>query len=353
LIKLYPVLLEAKSRGYAVRVVASGQNDISQSYFLKAFNGGVLDIDLCPKPPVIKSALAKLKWFLTTETRGVRVLKQHFESKNLSDIFFVIHGDTLSTVMGARLAKKLGLRFGHIEAGYRSFNWLCPFPEEIDRYYGSLHSVLNFSPGEGPTANLRNNRGRAVDTKFNTIIETLDLALNAQQPPPVESLKGKKYFVFVFHRQENLLNQRMCEAVIPKIQKLAEKIHCLFLYHDYTRARLSKLGLFQKLLDDRNVTASPRLGYFDFIKVVSDAEFVVTDGAGNQQEMFYLGKPCLLLRNKIDGTEGMGLTTKLYNGEFDSILRFYDEYPSFRKERTGYTVKPSAVIMDAIDRYAF
>ena len=45
----------------------------------------------------------------------------------------VVHGDTMTSVVGAALARFMKVDSAHVEAGLRSGNWRHPFPEELDR----------------------------------------------------------------------------------------------------------------------------------------------------------------------------------------------------------------------------
>jgi UDP-N-acetylglucosamine 2-epimerase (non-hydrolysing) len=275
----------------------------------------------------------------------------HFSEVGKEDVFFFVHGDTLSTVMGARLARALGIPFGHIEAGYRSFNFLCPFPEEFDRYYSSLFSVINFAPGEGPSFNLRTNKGLTVNTGLNTVIETLDIARKHGEESPLVASLSKPFFLFIFHRQENLLDVEMCKKVVANILKLSEKMECVFIFHAYTRNCFESYGLFSAIKEAKNVRCISRVPYFEFINIVSKSEFVVTDGAGNQQEMYYLGKPCLLLRRKVEGKEGLGGSTRLCSDDLDDILSFFEEYKGMIRDPVKAEVPPSKIILDATMEY--
>lgn len=348
LIKLYPLITLVKSKNIRFKIVASGQNDISKSPFLRLINGGIIDINICYPAPIKKSFLGLATWYWRTERLGLKILKEYFLNIDLADAFFVIHGDTVSTVMGSRISKKIGIRFAHIEAGYRSFNFLNPFPEEIDRYISSIHAAISFSVGPETTKNLLRNQGLAVDTVYNTVIETVHFALEQNRAKIDEQLLPEPFFVFVFHRQENLLNRSMCKKVCAEIHELSKKIKCVFIYHEYTKNVLQSYDLFEEFVASERIKLIPRVPYLEFIGLVSSSEFVITDGAGNQQEMFYLGKPCLLLRKNVEGSEGLGITTKLFNQDFSQIVKFYDDYKSFRRDIITTEIKPSEIILESI-----
>lgn len=79
---------------------------------------------------------------------GKRQLSKYFTEERRKGALAIIHGDTLTTAMGAWICKTIKLPYVHIESGLRSFNFLSPFPEELDRLYGSSYSIVNFCPGK-------------------------------------------------------------------------------------------------------------------------------------------------------------------------------------------------------------
>ena len=142
LMKMYRVIQEAQSRGYNCKIISNGQNDIKNSVYLKKAGGGV-DVDLTKFMPNEKTGLDYLKWFRRTEKHGISVMRKEKE-KCAGELVMIVHGDTLSTLMGARIASKCKIDYMHVESGLRSHNWLSPFPEELDRYFSSKNSVINF-----------------------------------------------------------------------------------------------------------------------------------------------------------------------------------------------------------------
>ena len=60
------------------------------------------------------------------------LLKIFKDTKTDKESVMIVHGDTVSTLMGAYVAKILGVKVAHIEAGLRSFN-IFTISEEINR----------------------------------------------------------------------------------------------------------------------------------------------------------------------------------------------------------------------------
>ncbi len=349
LMKMFRVIQEAKERGYCCKLVSNGQNDIKGSPFLDLADGKI-DIDLTQYASRKKDAKGYLKWFLRTEKLGKKVLKGMVGGK---DELFIVHGDTLTTLMGARIARKIGIPYAHVESGARSYNWLSPFPEEIDRYFSSVHSVMNFCPKKEYAEYARKAfRGQAVDTKYNTGIETLLYAIEQNRQKHCQRIIEDQYFLLAIHRQENLLDKRFMENTFLRAMELSRKMKCLFIYHEQTKNALEKFGLWEPFSKCENVVMVPRQGYCEFINSVMGSEFIMADGCGNQQEMYYLGKPYLIMRTKVEeDSEGIGWNAECFRNDFNKVDEFFDNYKSYDKDMVCPEVMPSKIIMDAIDQY--
>src|SRR3954466_8035021 len=65
----------------------------------------------------------------------------------------LVYGDVNSTVAAALVCSKLGVKFGHVEAGLRSFD--RTMPEEINRLLTDQVADVLFTPSEDGDQNLR------------------------------------------------------------------------------------------------------------------------------------------------------------------------------------------------------
>lgn len=350
LMKMFRVIQEAKARGYECRVISNGQNDIKGSYYLTLV-GGKIDIDLTQYMAVQKNASNYLGWFLRTERLGIKVMKA--EKKKNKDILMIVHGDTLSTLMGARIAHKCGIEYMHVESGLRSFNWFSPFPEEIDRYFSSKHSVINFCQKEEAAEYAgKTFKGKAVNTEYNTGIEILFNALKEIEGNNIPSPEEEKYFLVAVHRQENLMNETFMKEIFERILDLSRDMKCIFIYHVQTENALKKFGLWEKINHSENIKIIPRQDYITFINYVIHSEFVMADGCGNQQEFYYLGQPYLIMRTEVEeNSEGLGWNAVCFKGDYKVVDDFVSHYKEYKKERIVPRVLPSNIIMDAIDEY--
>ena len=345
LIKLFTIMDNLQQKGIPYKIIASGQNDISKSSVLKAVNGGRIDYMLSDEKDIKKTAAGLLEWYFKTWTKGVKLFKELFKTDKNAVI--VVHGDTVSTMMGAYLGGKFGLKVAHVEAGLRSHNWLKPFPEEIDRVLTSRKASLHFAPGKTACENLAKAKGKVVDTVYNTIADSLEYSHRFEcKNDIISSVVGKEYFVMVIHRQENLMDNTLLARLVETMQKKAEETHCVFVLHTITEIALNDLGLMDGLRNNPNITLLPRAEYFDFMKLLENALFVITDGGSNQEELSYMGKPCLIIRTHTERQDGIGENAILYGGNLDLIDTFVESYTSYKRDKIKPQFSPTEVIVE-------
>ena len=352
LMKLFPVIKCARTRGIDCKIISSGQNDLHECPYL-GLSGSVVDMDISSNRARQKNASGYLGWFFCTARHGKRILKEYFTPERRKGTLCAVHGDTLTTTMGAWICKSLQLPYVHIESGPRSFNFFSPFPEEFDRLYGSTYSVMNFCPGK-VHANYASKKfhGQAINTVYNTGIETLYNALERNGDQHHSHQPDAPYFMFMLHRQENIMSRKFVRQTVEQITKMADYMPCVFIYHQQTKDKMMEFGVFDLLANHPKITLLPRQEYLDFIKLVCYAEFIATDGCGNQQEFFYLGKPYLILRTSVEhNTEGLGWNAKVFGGSFSAMSSFLQEYTQYTKPRVVPEVFPSRIIVDEITKW--
>ena len=352
LIKIFPVIIECKKRSLNTHIIASGQNSIKNSVILKKANCGQIELELSDEKSITKSAKGLLKWWLRTYIKSASIVRQTFPQIDFAESCMVVHGDTVSTYMGARLGKRLGMMVCHVEAGLRSHNLLSPFPEEIDRLLTSHIARLHFAPGDEASNNLRQARGQVVNTRQNTLLDSLKFSRTI----PIESdiiaqIILEDYFVFVMHRQENLVSKAFVIEVVREIEKASKDRKCVLLLHKITENTLIKYELMKELKANDNIIMIPRVEYFDFMKLLEHSQFVITDGGSNQEELFYMRKPCLILRTVTERNEGIGVNARLFSGHASDIGKFVSAVEcSVGNGKNKKKNSPSEVIAEYLNR---
>jgi UDP-N-acetylglucosamine 2-epimerase (non-hydrolysing) len=74
----------------------------------------------------------------------------------------------------------------------------------------------------------------------------------------------------------------------------------VFPVHPRTAAKLNEHGWMEELQGSGRILLSEPLGYFDFLKLVSNARLVITDSGGVQEETSFLNVPCVTFRKNTE-----------------------------------------------------
>ena len=350
LIKTMPVIRNFLARGMRVRVIATGQNYPLEDELKDLAGIDSIDLQLSSRP-IPQQPLSLLLWFVETFLKGLVMMRRYVKTLDPQvQRVMIVHGDTISTVMGGVFGRLYGFKVVHLEAGLRSGNLLRPFPEEINRNITSLLADVDFCPNDNAIGNIKRMKAVKVNTGFNTLIEAIQVALEQSKSPKVvsEIVNQGKYFILVVHRQENIYNRQFLSEVVNKITSLAPGMNCVFILHEPTEKALKGCGMLDALFTCENVIPLERQNFVDFIQLLSNCEFLISDGGSNQEEASYLGIPCLVLRNETERPEGLGENALLFGGDISSIDRFIAEHEKYRRDRIVPERKPSDIIIETL-----
>lgn len=254
----------------------------------------------------------------------------------------LVHGDTMTTLLGTLMGRVLRVPVAHIEAGVRTWDVFHPFPEEITRRMVSRIAQLHYAPGPSAAANLR--RGAVVDTGTNTIRDSVHLA--PRNSPLPELVNGRPYGVVSLHRYELLKDEQLLRRTLETLARHGRKTPLLFVDHPVTAAAIDRFGL-RSLFDERGLVRVPRLNFFGFVELLRRSSFVVTDSGGSQVESFELDLPCLIHRKKVEQAEGVGENV-VVSGFSTAVLEDFLERPE-RYHRTSPRAEQSPSDMIVAD----
>ncbi len=330
LIKIFPVILECKKAGLVYHIIASGQNDIKNSVILQKTECGYVELELSQEKDIRKSAIGLFSWWVNTYRTAQKRIRKEFPNEDFDKAYMIVHGDTVSTYMGARIGKNLGMTVCHVEAGLRSHKLFNPFPEEIDRLLTSRIARLHFAPGDEAEKNLKKAKGKVINTKQNSLLDSLRISKNIESCEEIRNIceNKKPYFVFVMHRQENLADDKLVKKSVANVIEISKQISAIVILHAITKNTFEKLNILDDLKASVNVTLLSRVDYISFMKLLDNSEFVITDGGSNQEELYYMGKPTLIMRKATERNEGLGKNAILFSCTND-MLYFSEKYENF------------------------
>jgi UDP-N-acetylglucosamine 2-epimerase len=242
----------------------------------------------------------------------------------------VVIGDTNSTLGCALAAAKMRIPVVHVEAGLRAADVLMA--EDINRRLVDELAGLLCTPSSLATAELHARRVPGI------VVQTGDVAYdvllrNAGRAEAVRETAGwpadpdAPYIFATLHRAELTGNDEWMRGVLAGLSAL--ELPVVFAVHPRTRCALEKESL--RSVIGENVHLLPPLGYLDAVAAVRDALAVVTDSGGLQREAYWLGTPCITVRNETEWCE----TLELVANVLLPPARAREELPGLVRARTA------------------
>lgn len=208
----------------------------------------------------------------------------------------VVVGDTNSTLAGALAATKLHIPIAHIEAGMRNFD--RKKPEEINRIITDHISDYFFAPAHNAVQNLKNegvdrNTFIVGDISNDLFVANIEKAEAESSILETLAISQEDYIVLTIHKSINTDSKKNLEAILKAVVQLDTKV--VFPAHPRTTKCIHEYGLASYLESDRIVMSKP-LPYFDMIRLMKNAQKILTDSGGIQKEALALRIPCITMR---------------------------------------------------------
>ena len=231
----------------------------------------------------------------------------HFVDDALAELrpdVILVYGDLPASEIGAYVSLHRRVPLVHIESGYRSSD--ISDPEERTRILLDHVSRRRITFSTKMNRNLTN-EGIGPDSiaQFgDPSLQTLNRRLQGIESP-WELVATGAFGLVTLHHHENLADGERIRTIIRQIQDLSLDFPVTFVLYERTREALLKHGLL-KLLLDSSIRVVRTLSYDDYVKVLVNSAFVVTDSSGLQDECAFLQKPCIVLRKATPRVEKIG-----------------------------------------------
>ena len=265
---------------------------------------------------------------------GTMLVELERTLQELSPDVVIVYGDTNSTLAGTLAAVKLHIPVAHVEAGLRSFN--RQMPEEINRVVADHVCDLLLAPTPVAIANLRVEGlgGRSVftgDVMYDAVLFFRALAQQRSTALERFSLGPGAYAVATLHRAENTDDSMRLRALLTAFNDVAANhLPVIFPIHPRT-ARQIKIDLPDWRPHSKLHLVEP-VGYLDMLALVDHAAMTLTDSGGLQKEAFFLGCPCVTLRDETEWEETVRSGANVIVGADSSAIQnavadWRDRYP--------------------------
>ncbi|WP_102867149.1 non-hydrolyzing UDP-N-acetylglucosamine 2-epimerase [Pseudovibrio exalbescens] len=226
--------------------------------------------------------------------------------------YMLVHGDTTTGLIGALAAFYAHVPVGHVEAGLRSGDMQNPFPEEANRVLIDRLCDHLFAPTEGAAANLRQEgcATERIEVTGNTVVDAVRLiAARAPRACALSDLSrlpmtdSTELVLLTAHRRENWGTplRDICGAARDLI-RARENLWVVMPVHPNPAV---KLIVFEELGDVEQVILTDPLDYDSLIALERDADLILTDSGGIQEEAPEFGTPVLVLRETTERPEAV------------------------------------------------
>jgi UDP-N-acetylglucosamine 2-epimerase len=214
--------------------------------------------------------------------------------------FVVVLGDTNSTLAGAIAGAKLNARVAHVEAGCRSF--VRSMPEEQNRVLVDHISDVLFAPDREAVEHLRAEgiAGERVHEVGNTGLDATArtmLFAGKDRLSRFGVVEGR-YVVATLHRAENTKDRARLAGLIAALNRISERVPVVFPVHPRTAAAIAHDGISLA----PGIRSVEPAGNLDFVALMRNAIFVLSDSGGIQEEAAVTNVPCLILREETEWT---------------------------------------------------
>ncbi|MBD2824377.1 non-hydrolyzing UDP-N-acetylglucosamine 2-epimerase [Xenorhabdus szentirmaii] len=280
----------------------------------------------------------------SAETIGNVIIKSDNLFEETEPDALLILGDTNSALVSIA-AKRKKIPIFHMEAGNRCFDYRVP--EEINRKIVDHISDINLTYSEIAREYLLK-EGVPADQIIKTgspMKEVLDFYKDDIRKSNILNrleLKPAEYFIVSSHREENVDSTEKLSSLIHALNVIAEKYNqpVIVSTHPRTRNRINELNL--------NVNSKVQFlkpfGFFDYIKLQTNAHVVLSDSGTITEESSILNFPALNLREVHERPEGFEEASVMFVGL--DIERIIQGIEILRDQKRGNIDRDLRIVSD-------
>ena len=286
--KFAPIYLELETVGQDQLVLHTGQHydELMSDVFLRDLGISTIDTNLGVGSGSQSEQTAKMMI-------GVDEYLQ-----DQQNCCVVVYGDTNSALAAALVAAKSRIPLVHVESGLRSFDF--EMPEEINRRIVDSLADLLLTTSPEAESNLAN---EGIDTNRvafvgNTMIDSLRKVEPLFSPPhsiPISETESP-YILVTLHRPSNVDNTARVAEIAEALARISVEAPVVFPVHPRSKLFLAS----ERLRSSGSVHLVDPMPYENFLSLLKNANVVITDSGGVQEESTAFGVPCLTLRSNTE-----------------------------------------------------
>lgn len=216
--------------------------------------------------------------------------------KEKPDAFFIL-GDT-NSALSSIVAKKYKIPIFHYEAGNRCYDQRVP--EEINRKIIDHISDINLTYSNFAKDNLLREglnvtRIIKIGSPLNEVIKANYKKILSNKILDKLKLEKQNYFVFSFHREENVDNKINLQKFVKIINQLSKthKEKIVLSLHPRTKKNL----IFNNFKLDKKIIVNKPFGFFEYINLQLNSKITFSDSGTIPEEASILGIKAICLRD--------------------------------------------------------
>ncbi len=212
----------------------------------------------------------------------------------------LVHGDTTTTMAAALAAFYARIPVGHVEAGLRTGQRYSPFPEEMNRLLADRLCDIHFAPTAGAAAHLAA-EGIGPTGVFVTGNTGIDALLQLAGPRRRRPEGTARLVLVEAHRRENLGAPLV--GIVEGVRLLLEQrpdVEVIWSVHPNPEVERTVRG---QLSGHPRVALREPPAYPAWARLLAEADLLLTDSGGLQEEAPALGLPVLILRESTERPE--------------------------------------------------
>lgn len=315
LIKSKYVLLELLKQNINLTIIDTGQHKEITKLELLDLNNQFNYVSFSDNSKNISSFFSMIFWLI----KIVFAKKKTEELKKIRAC--LIHGDTLSTLLGLYVAKKHKIQVVHLESGLTSNNLFKPFPEEIVRKIVSRYSDVLVLDNKQSVSNTQkfSQKKKLIKITRNTVYDSIIYsALKAKAT-------DEDLLIVTVHRTENIYSRKKLRNLVEllidiKNQDIFKKItwYC----HDITFNALKKHN-FESLLIEHGIYLEGLLKHDLFVNKLLSCKAVLTDGGSIAEECSILGIKTVIWRDVVENKDYLSNKVILSKYDLNKIIDFF------------------------------
>ena len=226
---------------------------------------------------------------------------QHLDKNKYKAVIFL--GDT-NTVMGCIGVIQHNIPVVHIEGCMRSYDWRMPeekyrttIDHLSDRIYAYLDSYKQQGLNEGISENVIKVTGNPIVDIINDNQKLFDTGGEHLDDKILNFIKNDNFTLATSHRRENILDQKSLTNIVNLLNQSESKI--VFPMGYKTQEMLKEFNLDLK----SNVLVPDPIGYLEFMYLMKNSDYVISDSGTVVEEACIIGKPSIQMRYSTERPE--------------------------------------------------